>query len=60
MRGRAETLAADGGTDTAEVAGALRAADDVATEGAEDASAADASPAARAVTQAKLLGLYIE
>jgi hypothetical protein len=60
MRGRAEALAADGGADAAEVAGAVRAADDVATEGAEDARTADASPAARAVTQAKLLGLYTE
>jgi hypothetical protein len=45
-----------------EVAGAVRAAADAtAREGAGDARAADASPAAaRAVMQAKLLGLYIE
>jgi len=44
-----------------EVAGAVRAADATATEGAEDARVADASPtAARPVIQAKLLGLYIE
>lgn len=60
MRGGADALAADGGAEAAEVAGAVRAADAVATEGAEDARTADASPAASAVMQAKLLGLYIE
>jgi hypothetical protein len=64
MRGGADALAADCGADAVEVggavAGAVRAADDVATEGAEDARTADASPAASAVMQAKLLGLYIE
>jgi hypothetical protein len=60
MRGGADALAADGGADAAEVTGAVGAADDVATEGAEDAMIAVASPAARAVMQAKLLGLYIE
>jgi hypothetical protein len=53
---------ADAGADAMEVAGAVRAAADAtAREGAGDARAADASPAAaRAVMQAKLLGLYIE
>src|SRR5580704_8463223 len=54
--------AADAGADVTEVTGVVRAAADAtAREGAGDARAADASPAAaRAVMQAKLLGLYIE
>jgi len=58
--GGADALAGDGRADAGAVAGAAGAADDVVAEGAE-LRAADASPAAaRAVMQAKLLGLYIE
>jgi hypothetical protein len=60
MRGGAGALAADGGAGAAGVAGAVTAAGGAATGGAEDARVADTSPAASAVMQAKLLGLYIE